>query len=496
MHVSNRRSSRSRVLFWCAGLIALCAQASSFFSCSFGTTSAIPVLPPPPPAPTPSVTITVKPTTIVLGESAVLTWSSIGVNACTASGAWSGPQSLQGSSKVTPPTTGSFAYVLNCSTTPSGSIAQSATLTVDAMAVSASAHQLIVGRRDGRVRRMNLVADVTGTGALGTDPYLFEPWGLVLPEKLPAVVASRRSNTSTFYPLRGGDQPDSATPILHLPGGTRGLSFGVSGVVENSSDGFIVSVAGRAGPARVVYAGTGGMIAAWSPEVDNRPLTVFTADDSASYTSLAIATSSTPSERHLYAADFHNGRIDIFDTDFRKLSATATRFSFIDPALPPGYAPFGIAVIGDLVYVAYAQRPPSYGNDPVTGAGLGLIGVFTPGGDFITRLIGAGGALNAPWAVVRVPADGEFPFAGALLVGNTRDGTIHAFDVRTGLLLGALADEKGAALVIPNLHGLAFGNGDARQPRTTLFFSAGAHAGAQGWYGRLDAVLTADQAAR
>jgi len=482
MHVSNRRSSRSRVLFWCAGLIALCAQASSFFSCSFGTTSAIPVLPPPPPAPTPSVTITVKPTTIVLGESAVLTWSSIGVNACTASGAWSGPQSLQGSSKVTPPTTGSFAYVLNCATTPSGSIAQSATLTVDAMAVSASAHQLIVGRRDGRVRRMNLVADVTGTGALGTDPYLFEPWGLVLPEKLPAVVASRRSNTSTFYPLRGGDQPDSATPILHLPGGTRGLSFGVSGVVENSSDGFIVSVAGRAGPARVVYAGTGGMIAAWSPEVDNRPLTVFTADDSASYTSLAIATSSTPSERHLYAADFHNGRIDIFDTDFRKLSATATRFSFIDPALPPGYAPFGIAVIGDLVYVAYAQRPPSSGNDPVTGAGLGLIGVFTPGGDFITRLIGAGGALNAPWAVVRVPADGEFPFAGALLVGNTRDGTIHAFDVRTGLLLGALADEKGAALVIPNLHGLAFGNGDARQPRTTLFFSAGAHAGAQGWY--------------
>jgi uncharacterized protein (TIGR03118 family) len=292
--------------------------------------------------------------------------------------------------------------------------------------------------------------------------------------------------------LRGGDQPDSAPPILHLPGGTRGLSFGVSGVVENSSDGFIVSVAGRAGPARVVYAGTGGMIAAWSPEVDNRPLTVFTADDSASYTSLAIATSSTPSERHLYAADFHNGRIDIFDTDFRKLRATATKFSFIDPALPPGYAPFGIALIGDLVYVAYAQRPPSSGADPVTGAGLGLVGVFTPGGDFITRLIGAGGALNAPWGMVRSPADGEFPFAGALLVGNTGDGTIHAFDVRTGLLLGALADEKGAVLVIPNLHGLAFGNGDARQPRTTLFFSAGAHAGAQGWYGRLDAAAPAE----
>jgi uncharacterized protein (TIGR03118 family) len=446
------------------------------------------VLQPPPPAATPSVTISVNPTTIVLGESAVLTWSSISVSACTASGAWSGPQSAQGSTKVTPPTTGSFAYVLNCSIAPSGSIAQSATLTVDAMAAAASVGHRVLGRRDARVRRTDLLADVPGAGALGTDPYLFEPWGLVLPEKLPAVVASRRSNTSTSYPLRGA-QPGSAPPLLQLPGGRHGLSFGVSGVVANSSDGFIVSVAGRAAPARVVYAGTGGMIAAWAPEADHlHSLTMFAADDSASYTGLAIATSSTPSERRLYAADFRNGRIDIFDTDFRKHTATRTEYTFIDPALPAGYAPFGIAVIDDLVYVAYTQPPLSSGAAAVTGAGLGLIGVFTPGGDFITRLIGAGGALNAPWAMVRAPADGEFPFAGALLVGNTGDGTIRAFDVRTGALLGSLADEDGATLVIPNLHGLAFGNGYPNQPRTTLFFSAGAHAGAQGWYGRLDAA--------
>jgi uncharacterized protein (TIGR03118 family) len=347
------------------------------------------------------------------------------------------------------------------------------------------------------VRRTDLLADVTGSGALGTDPYLVEPWGLVLPEEeLPAVVASRRSDTSAFYRLQGSAQRGSAPPMLHLPGRTRGLPFGVSGVVENSSDGFIVSVAGRAAPARVIYAGTAGMLAAWSRETDLRAVTVFAADDSASYTGLALATSSTPSERHLYAADFRHGRIDVFDTDFSKLTATATKSSFIDPALPPGYAPFGIAVIDDLVYVAYAQRPPSSGADPVTGAGLGLVGVFTPGGDFITRLIGAGGALNAPWGMVRAPADGEFPFAGALLVGNTGDGTIQAFDVRTGTLLGSLVEESGATLVIPNLHGLAFGNGYASQPRTTLFFSAGAHAGAQGWYGRLDAAALGEGAAR
>src|ERR1700745_1212476 len=112
------------------------------------------------------------------------------------------------------------------------------------------------------------------------------------------------------------------------------------------------------------------------------------------------------------------------------------------------------------------------------------------------RLIGAGGALNAPWGMVRAPADGEFPFAGALLVGNTGDGTIQAFDVRTGTLLGSLTEEQGATLVIPNLHGLAFGNGYASQPPTTLFFSAGAQAGAQGWYGRLDAAALGAGAAR
>jgi len=44
--------------------------------------------------------------------------------------------------------------------------------------------------------------------------------------------------------------------------------------------------------------------------------------------------------------------------------------------------------------------------------------------------------------------------------------------------------------VVPNVHGLAFGNDYASQPRATLFFTAGAHDGARGWYGRLDFVAS------
>lgn len=485
MHVSNKRSYRSRVLLWCAGLLAICAQASSFFSCSFGTTGSLPVLPPTvSPAPPPSITISLTPTTIVQGQSAVLSWSSIGIaGGCTASGAWSGPQNPAGSTKVTPATTGVFSYVLTCAIAPAGSVAQSATLTVNGMASPGRIHAVATTRR-ARLVRTDLVADVSATSAAHADPDLVDPWGLVLADTSPAVVAIHGSNRSSSYDGAGSSQP-GAPPRVQLPTGPGGAAFGATGVVANSSDGFVVSAGGRSGAARLIFAGSGGMIAGWSPETDaNNAITAYAATDGASFTSLALAISSSPGESHLYAADFRNGKVDVFDSSFRQQTRSPTRYSFTDPALPSGYSPFGIAAIRDLIYIAYAQRG-STGTDPVGGPGLGLVDVFTMSGDFITRLIASGGALNAPWAIVRAP-DGAASFAGALLVADTGDGKINAFDSMTGTLLGSLSDEKGVALVVPALHGLAFGNDSALQPRTALFFTAGAHAGARGWYGRID----------
>jgi uncharacterized protein (TIGR03118 family) len=228
------------------------------------------------------------------------------------------------------------------------------------------------------------------------------------------------------------------------------------------------------------------MIAGWSPEVDAaRAITAFEADDAARYTALAIAISSSPGESRLYAADFRNAKVDVFDSVFRKQPRTATQYAFSDPSLPPGYAPFGIAVIDELVYIAYAQRHDS-GSDPVSGRGLGVVAVFTTRGEFISRLVSAADVLDAPWSIVRSPADGTAPFPRALLVGNTGDGRVNAFDATTGALLGSLTDGTGAVLVVPKLHGLAFGNHYAKQPARTLFFTAGAHDGAKGWYGRID----------
>jgi uncharacterized protein (TIGR03118 family) len=464
-----------------AGLVALGAQAAAFVSCSWNTQGSLPVVLPPV---APNLAITVKPSTITLGQSATLSWSSNSVTACVASGAWSGPQPPQGTSTVTPTTTGTFAYVLGCSTAV-GSLADSTVLTVRPVAAHASAHRFMPARHGASLFRTDLVADIAGTSALRTDPDLGDPWGVVLPEQLPAILTSRESNTSTSYDASGISQPATGPLRVQLPSRSTGAPFGAAGVVANPGDGFVVSAGLRSAPARLLYAGTSGTIAGWSREAGLDAIITYAADDAARYTGLAIAISSTPGESRLYAADFRNAKVDVFDGAFRKQPRTSTRFGFTDPSLPPGYAPFGIAVIDQLVYIAYAQRLlPS--SDPVTGPGLGLIAVFTLNGEFISRLVTTEGVLDAPWSIVRSPADGTVPFPRALLVGNTGDGRINAFDAATGALLGTLSDATGAALVVPHLHGLAFGNYQANQPRATLFFSAGAHDGANGWYGRID----------
>lgn len=135
MHVSRKRKSRFRPLAWGVALVVAGAQAAYFMSCSYNSSPLV-LLPV-----APSVTISVSPTSILLGKSATLSWSSSGVLACTASGAWSGSQPSQGSLTVTPSTTGTLLYTLTCSTA-NGSVAQSATLTVIAAAAHATARSL------------------------------------------------------------------------------------------------------------------------------------------------------------------------------------------------------------------------------------------------------------------------------------------------------------------------------------------------------------------
>jgi hypothetical protein len=81
--------------------------------------------------PSPTVTIAVDPTSVTVGDTSTLTWSSTNATACTASGAWTGTQATSGTASEKPTAAGSQVFTLTC-TGAGGSANASATLTATA----------------------------------------------------------------------------------------------------------------------------------------------------------------------------------------------------------------------------------------------------------------------------------------------------------------------------------------------------------------------------
>jgi len=445
-----------------AGLIA-CSLGSMLAGCGGGGGSDNPA---------PTASLTVEPDTITIGQSATLTWSSNAGTTCTASDGWSGAQQASGTTDVTPSATGTITYTLTCSGANfSGNATKSATLTVQA----ASAYTAT-----------SLVEDLAGGTARTTDPLLVNPWGIAYGPITGIWVANNHSETATIYDGNGRPSPLVAhfTPSAGVP------EFDATGIVFNGSEDFVVSNATQHGPAVFVFTGEGGMVAGWSPNVDAaNAITVYTATDGAVYKGLAIANNGNAN--FLYATDFANGKIDVLDATFTKQTATATSFAFNDPALPAGYAPFGIQALKNgaagatQIYVSYAKHDTSNPDDDAPGPGLGVVNVFDTNGNLLKRLVSEGGKLNAPWGIALAPADFG-TLSNALLVGNFGDGTIQGYDPASGRYLGALGDGAGTPFAVPGLWGIAFGNDAANQPHATLFFTAGTNAEANGRYGRID----------
>jgi hypothetical protein len=80
----------------------------------------------------PTVTLEVSPNSIIVGQSATLTWSSSNATSCTASGAWTGAQAMSGMLTITPASSGASTYTLTCSGAASATASSSANLTVTA----------------------------------------------------------------------------------------------------------------------------------------------------------------------------------------------------------------------------------------------------------------------------------------------------------------------------------------------------------------------------
>jgi uncharacterized protein (TIGR03118 family) len=335
----------------------------------------------------------------------------------------------------------------------------------------------------------DLISDQPGI-APTTDPTLTNAWGISLsPNGGGFWVSSNGGGLSEVY---GGDV--NGSPItqpfkVNIPGGKpTGQVFNGTGSLTD----FVVTDGTTSKPAVFIFASESGAITGWNPTVGvaagaNPPSLVaetgFQASDGAIYKGLALG--KVGGANFLYATDFHNNKIDVIDGQFQKVTVGTGGFeSFVDPGIPKGFAPFGIAAVNGKLYVSYAKQDAD-AEDEVDGKGSGFISVFETNGHFVGRLASRGD-LNSPWGMVQAPA-GFGDFGNALLVGNFGDGRIHAFDGTTGKELGTLNESPGHPIMIDGLWGLAFGNGKTAGDANTLYYAAGPDDESHGLFGKITA---------
>jgi uncharacterized protein (TIGR03118 family) len=311
----------------------------------------------------------------------------------------------------------------------------------------------------------NLVADVSGTGATTIDSNLVNPWGIAFGPTGNLWVANNGTSTTTFYDASG----KPAGTAISIPGSDPQSGGAPTGIVLNATNDFVIP---GAGAATFLFAGEDGTIAAWNSSTTSAKLVVNRSSNGAVYKGIAIAVNG--GANFLYATDFKNNRVEVFNGSFQLVN------SFTDPNIPAGYAPFGIANLGGRLYVTFAKQKAPDNEDDEPGVGNGFVDVFNANGTVAMRFA-SNGHLNAPWAVVRAPANFGL-FGNAVLVGNFGDGQIGVYNPTTGAFIDVLRDESANPIAIDGLWGLVFGPSSVS---TTLYFAAGPDDESHGLVGTL-----------
>jgi uncharacterized protein (TIGR03118 family) len=305
-------------------------------------------------------------------------------------------------------------------------------------------------------RLTTLVSNQLDDRAPNTDPLLVNPWGLTRSATSPWWVNDNISGWATLY--NGTGTPQSLKVLIPTAGNGPVSPTGLNGpgtptgIVFNGSP-TDFEVDGK--PANFIFATLDGTISAFAGGV-NRNLAAIKVDNSAnkaSYTGLAI-TSNSPGNNFLYAADNTNNHIDMFDGTYTLLK------SFGDPSIPISFSVFGIQDIDGQLYVTYAMS---------NGSADGFVDVFKEDGTLVGTLI-QGVPLNQPWGITLAPSNFG-PLSNTLLVSNnSTDGTINAFDPKTGKSVGTIRDQRGEKIIFNQPWAIVFGGGATNNGATNELF--------------------------
>jgi uncharacterized protein (TIGR03118 family) len=310
------------------------------------------------------------------------------------------------------------------------------------------------------------------------DANLQNPWGVAFAPGGPFWISDAHSNVTTLYTGIGTNETQGITGSpsvgIAIPASAAGVPANPTGQVYNGNGGFLISTSNGQESALFILDGEGGTISAWAKDSGATAVTAY--DDGvtngtnhAVYKGLAIGT--VGGATFLYATDLHNNKVDVFDTNFSKPANMQGKF--VDPNVPAGFAPFGIAALNGNLYVTFAKQDSAM-HDETTGAGLGYVDIFDFSGNLMSQFASAG-VLNAPWGIAIAPA-GFGSLQGDVLIGNFGDGTINVFSPNGTALAnseGPVMSSSGQPFAFPGLWSLVFGNGDADKPLTTLFYTAG-----------------------
>jgi uncharacterized protein (TIGR03118 family) len=348
-----------------------------------------------------------------------------------------------------------------------------------------------------------LVANLTGAGAVHVDALLQNAWGVAFtPAGSPFWVNDNATGCATLYAGDGTPQPLQVS--IPLPGNvipatackaatssTSPTPAAPTGMVWNPSSAFVIP--GTKSAATFIFATEDGTISAWTGGLTPPGNAVLAADNSASptlangavYKGLVFGVNAKGV--FLFATNFRGGTIDVFgpnsgSTPFFFTHAT-TDGNFTDPAMPAGFAPFGIQNIDGDLFVTYAMQNAQK-HDDVAGAGNGFVDVFDTDGHLLRRFASRG-KLNSPWGITRASfAFGQF--SGDILVGNFGDGRINVYD-SNGHFIDELDGTDGKPVVIDGLWTLTLGGGKASSS-DTIFFTAGPNDETNGLFGTITPV--------
>jgi len=165
-------------------------------------------------------------------------------------------------------------------------------------------------------KQTNLVSD-NGVGDTKTDSHLVNAWGMSRSSGSPWWISDNGTGVSTLYMGTG-----TAVPlVVTIPAADSSKTGTPTGQIFNGTTDFQLV---KDKPAVFLFATEDGTISGWNPGVLPTAAKIMVNTKGASvFKGLAVATindSSAGATNYLYAADFHNAKVDVYDASFNPVS--------------------------------------------------------------------------------------------------------------------------------------------------------------------------------